>query len=126
MVKTQDEPTVGHLGSAKNVQDPSTGCTRAPYRKHSTTLQYTLDPPTGLAEPLGRKSMPYPRRSRCSAMLINKAQGQSLIVAGLYYEPHCFAHGQFYVCCSRVGCRNNLFIYAPGGETRNVVYREVL
>ena len=28
MVKTQDEPTVGHLGSAKNVQDPSTGSTR--------------------------------------------------------------------------------------------------
>ena len=49
-MKTQDEPTVGHLGSAKNVQDPSTGHTRPPYRKHSTTLQYTLDPPTGLAE----------------------------------------------------------------------------
>ena len=49
-MKTQDEPTVGHLGSAKNVQDPSTGRTRTSYRKHSTTLQYTLDPPTGLAE----------------------------------------------------------------------------
>ena len=42
MVKTQDEPTVGHLGSAKNVQDPSTGRTRPPYRKHSTTLQFYL------------------------------------------------------------------------------------
>ena len=50
MVKTQDEPTVGHLGSAKNIQDPSTGCTRHPYKKHSTTLQYTRDPPTGFAE----------------------------------------------------------------------------
>ena len=42
-MKTQDEPTVGHLGSAKNVQTyPSTGRTRTPYRKHSTTLQFTL------------------------------------------------------------------------------------
>ena len=49
-MKTQDEPTVGHFGSAKNVQDPSTGRTRTSYRKHSTTLQYTPDPPTGLAE----------------------------------------------------------------------------
>ena len=52
--------------------------------------------------------MPYPRRSRCFSMSINKAQGQSLIVAGLYLEPPCFAHGQFYVGCSRVGCPNNL------------------
>ena len=42
MVKTYDEPTVGQLGSAINVQDPSTGRTRPPYRKHSTTLQFTL------------------------------------------------------------------------------------
>ena len=70
--------------------------------------------------------MPYPRRSRCFAMLISKAQGQSVEVAGLYLDPPCFAHGQFYVGCSRVGCPNNLFIYAPGGETRNAVYREVL
>ena len=70
--------------------------------------------------------MPYPRLSRCSAMSINKAQGQSLIVAGLHLEPPCFDHGQFYMGCSRVGCPNNLFIYAPGGETRNVVCREVL
>ena len=30
-MKTQDEPTVGHLGSAINVQDPSTGRTRPLY-----------------------------------------------------------------------------------------------
>ena len=70
--------------------------------------------------------MPYPRCSRCFAMSINKAQGQNLIVAGLYLEPPCFAHGQFYVGCSRVGYPNNLIIYVPGGKTRNVVYREVL
>ena len=49
MAKTQDELTVSHFGSAKNIQDPLQ-YTRFPYRKHSTTLQYTLDPPTGLAE----------------------------------------------------------------------------
>ena len=47
MAKTR---TNSHLGSVKNVQDPSTGRTSPPYRKHSTTLLYTLDPPTGLAE----------------------------------------------------------------------------
>ena len=41
-MKIQNEPTVGHLGSAKNVQDPSTGRTSPHCRKHSTTLQFTL------------------------------------------------------------------------------------
>ena len=75
--------------------------------------------------PFDFKRLQFPVRV-CFAMSINKAQGQSLKVAGLFLEPPCFTHGQFYVGCSRVGSPNNLFIYAPGGETRNVVYREVL
>ena len=60
------------------------------------------------------------------AMSINKSQGQTLAVAGLHLEDSCFSHGQLYVGCSRVGSPKNLFIFAPGGKTKNIVYREVL
>lgn len=60
------------------------------------------------------------------AMSINKAQGQSLQVCGLNLEEPCFSHGQFYVACSRVGIPNCLFIYAPDGKTKNIVYPNVL
>ena len=59
-------------------------------------------------------------------MSINKAQGQSLTVAGLYLQAPCSSHGQYYVGCSWVGSPRNLFICAPGSETRNVVYKEAL
>ncbi|CAF4696322.1 unnamed protein product, partial [Rotaria sp. Silwood2] len=35
------------------------------------------------------------------AMSINKAQGQSLKVAGVNLETPCFSHGQLYVACLR-------------------------
>lgn len=60
------------------------------------------------------------------AMTLNKAQGQTLAVAGLQLEEPCFSHGQLYVGCSRVGGRDKLFAFAPGLLTKNVVYREVL
>ena len=62
----------------------------------------------------------------CFAMTINKSQGQTLKVAGLYLEEPCFSHGQFYVGCSRVGSSKNLFILAPKGITKNVVYPAAL
>ena len=40
MVKTQNEPTVGHLGSTKNVQDPL----------QQALDHFTVYPPTGHAE----------------------------------------------------------------------------
>ena len=55
------------------------------------------------------------------AMTINKSQGQTLKVAGLYLGDPCFSHGQFYVGCSRVGSSHNLYIRAPGSVTKNVV-----
>jgi ATP-dependent exoDNAse (exonuclease V) alpha subunit len=60
------------------------------------------------------------------AMSINKAQGQSLKVAGISLETPCFSHGQLYVACSRVGAGQNLFVFAPDGKTRNVVYETAL
>ena len=60
------------------------------------------------------------------AMSINKAQGQSLKVAGLQLENPCFSHGQLYVACSRVGSGKNLYMFAPGGKTKNVIYQKAL
>jgi ATP-dependent DNA helicase PIF1 len=53
------------------------------------------------------------------AMSINKAEGQSLKIAGIHLKNPCFSHGQLYVTCSRVGHPTNLYILAPGGKTRN-------
>ncbi|GFY20393.1 ATP-dependent DNA helicase [Trichonephila clavipes] len=60
------------------------------------------------------------------AMTINKAQGQSLQVCGLNLKNPCFSHGQLYVACSRVGKPSDLFVYAPDGKTRNIVYPTAL
>ena len=60
------------------------------------------------------------------AMPINKAQGQSLKVAGIHLENPCFSHGQLYVACSRVSSANNMFVLAPDGKTVNVVYPKAL
>jgi len=60
------------------------------------------------------------------AITINKSQGQSLGVAGLDLSTPCFSHGQLYVACSRVGRPSNLIVYAPNGETKNIVYEQAL
>ena len=62
----------------------------------------------------------------CFAMTINKAQGQTLLVAGIDLRTPCFSHGQLYVACSRVTGSAGLFILADKGRTRNVIYPEVL
>jgi ATP-dependent DNA helicase PIF1 len=59
-------------------------------------------------------------------MTINKAQRQSLRVAGINLENPCFSHGQLYVACSRVGTPKQLYIYAPERKTKNVVYPKAL
>ena len=66
------------------------------------------------------------------AMTINKSQGQTLQNVGVWLNEPCFAHGQLYVCISRVGspsCIKFAIRQAEGrppNMTRNVVYREVL
>ena len=58
--------------------------------------------------------------------MINKAQGQSLELCGLYLHTDCFSHGQSYVACSRVDNPDNLFIDTETGTTKNIVYPKVL
>ena len=55
------------------------------------------------------------------AMSINKAQEQTLGVAGIDLQSPGFIHGHLYVACSRVGKANNLYILAPNGRTTNIV-----
>ena len=66
------------------------------------------------------------------AMTINKSQGQTLQSVGVWLNEPCFAHGQLYVCMSRVGSPTSLKFAVrqvdnnPEHLTRNVVYKEVL
>jgi len=57
-------------------------------------------------------------------MTINKAQGQSLKVAGMDLRDDCFSHGQLYVACSRVCSPNSLVILQPEGRIKNIVYKK--
>lgn len=73
-------------------------------------------------------------------MTVNKSQGQTLKMVGLYLPKAVFSHGQLYVALSRVGRRQAVRVLVEGGwvnegevenvpeglYTVNVVYREVL
>ncbi|XP_016184972.1 ATP-dependent DNA helicase PIF1-like [Arachis ipaensis] len=65
------------------------------------------------------------------AMNINKSQGQTLGVVGLYLPKPVFTHGQLYVALSRVKSKKCLRVLIqnngsmPKGSTINVVFREV-
>ena len=72
----------------------------------------------------------FPIRAAFS-ITINKSQGQTLKMVGVWLPDPVFGHGQFYVGCGRVGApeRLRLAIKCDAGSpkyTRNVVYREVL
>ncbi|GBN57892.1 hypothetical protein AVEN_30384-1 [Araneus ventricosus] len=75
--------------------------------------------------PFSFKRLQFPVRL-AFAITVNKAQGQSIRWCGVNLESPCFSHGQLYVACSRVGSPKHLFIHAPGGKTKNVVYRQAL
>lgn len=63
------------------------------------------------------------------AMIINKAQGQTLDKVGLYLPQPVFSHGQLYVAMSRVRSFEKLTIQIlPNNkkDTMNIVYKEIL
>ena len=56
---------------------------------------------------------------------INKAQGQTLKVAGIDLTTQCFSHGQLYVVLSGVTSKQNMFVFTRNkAEVINVVYKE--
>jgi len=75
--------------------------------------------------PFEFKRLQFPVRP-AFAMTINKAQGQSLSVAGIDLTEPCFSHGQLYVALSRVGTPDRLFILAKDKQTKNIVYQKAL
>ena len=66
-------------------------------------------------------------------MTINKAQGQTIPIMGLYLPKPVFTHGQLYVALSRVQSINNITVLVKNGHnegkegvyTKNIVYREI-
>ena len=57
---------------------------------------------------------------------INKAQGQTLRVAGIDLTTQCSSHGQLYVALSRVTSKYNMFVFTRNQtEVINVIYKEI-
>ena len=67
------------------------------------------------------------------AITIDKSQGQTFIVYGLYLPRPVFSHGQLYVALSRISNPKNIKVFidaVPGLQTlrhtRNIVFKEIL
>ncbi|KAG5240508.1 DNA helicase [Salix suchowensis] len=68
----------------------------------------------------------------CYAMTINKSQGQSLKVVGVFLQEQVFTHGQLYVALSRVTSKKGLKIITlddkgkPLDYAKNIVYKDII
>lgn len=83
--------------------------------------------------PFSLRRVQFPVRP-AFAMTINKAQGQTLQMAGLFLPTPVFSHGQLYVALSRVGSPGRLKVMVrdgrldggpPGLFTQNVVFQDI-
>jgi len=60
-------------------------------------------------------------------MTINKAQGQTMKIIGIYLLEPVFTYGQLYVALSRATHVNDVYVFYPNGKTTtNVVYMKLL
>jgi ATP-dependent exoDNAse (exonuclease V) alpha subunit len=53
------------------------------------------------------------------AMTINKAQGKTIPIVGVYLLEPVFSHGQLYVALSRATAKSNIKILAIKGNQKN-------
>ncbi|XP_012853843.1 PREDICTED: uncharacterized protein LOC105973366 [Erythranthe guttata] len=91
-----------------------------------------LEPSSKLKCPIPFKRMQIPVRP-CFAMTINKSQGQTLQLVGIYLREPVFSHGQLYVALSRAKCASAVKVLIhPDSRakssidyTKNVVYHEI-
>ncbi|MBW0571194.1 hypothetical protein O181_110909 [Austropuccinia psidii MF-1] len=64
------------------------------------------------------------------AITINKSQGQSFKIVGIYLQTHVFSHGQLYVALSRTRYASGVLIGGVGpvtnDSTTNIVCRPIL
>jgi ATP-dependent DNA helicase PIF1 len=79
--------------------------------------------------PFGLQRHQYPIKI-CYSVMINKSQGQTLAIVGIYLQRPVFTHGQLYVAVSHVTTKSGLkfLIEDEKGnytdETKNIVYKE--
>jgi ATP-dependent DNA helicase PIF1 len=60
-------------------------------------------------------------------MTVNKAQGQTMKIVGIYLPEPVFTHGQLYVVLSRATHLNDISVFCPNGRTMTyVVYTKLL
>lgn len=86
-----------------------------------------------LQHPFEMRRRQYPLRL-AFGMTINKAQGQTLGILGLYLATPVFSHGQLYVAMSRMRSSNAIKVYIKNCQhddkgvvfTENVVFSEVM
>ena len=87
--------------------------------------------PTTLQLPFDMRRRQFPMKL-AFGMTINKSQGQTLSIMGLYLPTPVFTHGQLYVAMSRVRSIDAVKVcIKDGGASRelytdNIVYKEVL
>jgi ATP-dependent DNA helicase PIF1 len=95
----------------------------------------SLSPSNNEALPFTLQRRQFPIRP-AFAMTINKSQGQTMKMVGVYLPTPVFSHGHLYVAESRVGFKEGVKIVVVGGRhtddegvenvyTRNVVFKPV-
>jgi hypothetical protein len=93
----------------------------------------SLSPSEDLSLPFKFKRKQFPVRLSFT-MTINKTQGHTLPIVGVYLLEPMFSHGQLYVALSRgvsrgstwVLCKPSKEVDPKGNSTRNLVYIDVL